>query len=92
MVFTAALFGAQHEKNTVKKKPARSLVVSLDKALNETGLPPFLRDKTGGGATQSTLRGGLVRRKTSRRARATTQESKVASKQKHDFKSMLVFR
>ena len=41
MIFTASLLGAEHKKsNSVQKKPASLLVVSLGKALNGTP-PPF---------------------------------------------------
>ena len=40
MVFTASLFGARHFGDAVENKPASSLVVSLDKTLNE--MPPPL--------------------------------------------------
>ena len=38
MVFTASLFGAQHNRDSVENEPASLLVVSLGKALN--GMPP----------------------------------------------------
>ena len=40
MALIAFLLGTQHKMNSVKKKPARSLVASLGQALN--GMPPFL--------------------------------------------------
>ena len=46
MVFTTSLLGAQHKRNSVKNKPAKSLVVSLGKELNGylyvTKRPSFL--------------------------------------------------
>ena len=52
MVFTASLFGAQQNRDSVENKPASLLVVSLVKALN--GMPPSLCGK------QSTRHGGPV--------------------------------
>ena len=42
-VFTASLLDAQHQKNSVKNKPASLLVVPLGKALS--GIPPFWCDR-----------------------------------------------
>ena len=39
MIFTASLFGTQHNRDSVDNKPASSLVVSLGRKLN--GMPPF---------------------------------------------------
>ena len=39
MVFTVSLLGAQHLVEVVENKPASSLVVTLDKALNGTPQP-----------------------------------------------------
>ena len=39
LVFTASLLDAQHQRGSVKNKPASLLVVPLEKALS--GIPPF---------------------------------------------------
>jgi len=52
MLFAAFLLGAQHERNSVKNKPASSLIVSLDKVLNRT-LPPVSGRQAVGPAKQS---------------------------------------
>ena len=39
LVFTASLLDAQHQRDSVKNKPASLLVVPLGKAFN--GIPPF---------------------------------------------------
>ena len=56
MIFTASLLGAQQNRDSVENKPA-SLLVSLEMTLN--GMDAFIFTwQTGGGAMQSTRRGG----------------------------------
>ena len=56
MVFIASLLGAQQNRDSVKNKPASLLVKSLNKTLN--GMSLSYMWQTGGGAKQSTRRGG----------------------------------
>ena len=49
MVFTASLLGAQHERDGMKNKPTRLLVVSYGKTLN--GMPPPLCGEQMAGAS-----------------------------------------
>ena len=55
MLFTVSLFGAQQNRDSVENKPASLLVVSLGKTLNR------IHPSSGGGAKQSTRRGGPSR-------------------------------
>ena len=56
MVFTASLFDAQQNRDSVENKPVSLLVVSLGKTHN--GMPSSYVWQIDSGAKQSTRRGG----------------------------------
>ena len=69
---TASLLRPQHKKDSVEENPARTLVVSLEKALN--GIPPSLRGRQVGAEQLSRHGGDQSDQRHANRERAQTHK------------------